>query len=194
VKFDISSIDFKDRKTRLAILMGLVSVLAAVIYVSFVLIPQVERVSDAVRQAAKVSAELKDAGADIADIPKLKDAMVSYEEKVNLYEKMLPAEQEIPTLLEGLSEMAKSSGVKIGGIMPVATKEDRTKKADIYREQPILINAKCGFHELGRFLSRMENADRFMKVADINIKSTAQSPKKHEVELLVLTYTLSRGR
>jgi Tfp pilus assembly protein PilO len=78
--------------------------------------------------------------------------------------------------------------------MPIVGKEDKVKKSGFYKEQPILINAKCGFHELGKFLSKMENADRFMKVSDINIKSVAQSPKKHDVELLIVTYTLARSR
>lgn len=194
MKFDIQSIDFKDQKTQLLVLIAIPSLLVAIVYMSFILIPQVERVFDAVSQASKASLNIKEATLDISNIPKLKETMTSYEEKVNRYEKMLPAEQEIPTLLENLSEMARASGVKIGGIMPIVGKEDKVKKSGFYKEQPILINAKCGFHELGKFLSKMENADRFMKVSDINIKSVAQSPKKHDVELLIVTYTLARSR
>ena len=50
------------------------------------------------------------------------------------------------------------------------------------------------YPSLRKFLSSMENSDRFMKVADIQIKSNAQSPKKHDVEILVLTYVLLRGK
>lgn len=192
--FNISSIDLKDKKTQVAVLIGLLSILAAVIYVSFVLVPQVERVFEAVGQASKLSSDLRDARSDVANIPKFKSDMASYEEKVERYEKMLPAEQEIPAFLESLSGMARSSGIKIGGIMPVITKEDKAKRASVYKEQTILINAKSGFHELGKFLSSMENADRFIKVSDLSIKSSAQSPKKQDVEIMVLTYTLSRGR
>ena len=192
--FEISSIDLKDKKTQIIVLTGLLSILAVIVYVSFILLPHVERVFGAVGTAAKASSDLKEAEFDISNIPKLKSNMVSYEEKIYKYEKMLPADNEIPTLLENLSEMARSSGVKIGGIMPVTAKEDRIKRADVYKEQPILINAKCGFHELGKFLSNMENADRFIKVADISVKAASSSPKKHDVELLVLTYTLSRGK
>ncbi|MCX5680091.1 MAG: type 4a pilus biogenesis protein PilO, partial [Candidatus Omnitrophica bacterium] len=61
-------------------------------------------------------------------------------------------------------------------------------------EIPILINARSGYHELGKLLSNMENADRFMKVSDIQIKSNSQLPRKHEVEILVLTYVLLATR
>lgn len=192
--FNVSSIDLKDKKTQVFILAGLLSVLAVILYVTFILAPQMERVFGAVGQASKMGAELKDAQSNIANIPKFRSNIASYEEKVDRYEKMLPTEQEIPALLEDLSGMARSANIKIVGIMPVITKEDKTKKAYVYQERPILISAKSGYHELGKFLSSMENADRFMKVADIQIKANAQSPKKHDVELMVLTYTLMKGR
>jgi Tfp pilus assembly protein PilO len=59
---------------------------------------------------------------------------------------------------------------------------------------PIAVNARAGFHELGKFFSAIENSGRFMKVADISIKSNKASPKKHDVELVVVTYTLPEAK
>jgi len=192
--FDIKSIDLKDKKTQVMILAGLLTVLAVVVYLSFILIPQVVRVSNAISEAGSVGFELKEAEKNIANIPIFEKNKAAYAEKVDRYEKMLPVEQEIPSLLENLSSIAKSSDIKIVGIIPVTVKEDKSKKPQVYQEIPILINAKSGYHELGKFLSSMENSDRFMKVADIQIKANAQSPKKHDVEIFVLTYILSRGK
>ena len=189
--FNISSIDLKDKKTQIMILAGLLSLLAAIIYVSFILLPQVDRVFKAASKASKIGTELKVAKDNIAKIPTLRSNLAVYKEKIDRYEKMLPAKQEIPALLESLSGMAKSSDVKIVGIVPIVGKEDKGKASQIYKEIPILINAKSGYHELGKFLASMENADRFMKVSDLQIKSSAQSPRKHDVEIMVLTYTLS---
>lgn len=191
---NLSSIDLKDKKTQVFILIGLVSIFAVIVYFSFILIPQVERVFEAVGQASKIGADLKEAQHNIDNIPKFKTNIAAYEEKIDRYEKMLPTEQEIPALLESLSGMARNSNIKIVGIMPVITKEDKTKKAFVYQEKPILVNAKSGYHELGKFMSNMENADRFMKVSDIQIKTSSQSPSKHDVELTVLTYTLMKGK
>jgi len=193
--FNISSIDLKDKKTQVMILAGLLCVLALIIYVSYILAPQVERVFGAVGKVSKVGSDLKIAQDNIANIGKFKNNLAAYEEKVDRYEKMLPAQQEIPALLESLSDIAKNSNVKIVGIMPIVGKGDKAKtRSQIYKEIPILINAKSGYHELGKFLSNMENADRFMKVSDIQIKSNVSSPKKHDVEILVLTYILLGAR
>jgi len=194
VKLNLPPIDLKDKKTQVFILIGLVSVLGVIIYLSFILVPQVERVFEAVGRASRVETDLKDAQYNIDNIAKFKTSVTVYEEKIDRYEKMLPTEQEIPALLENLSDMAKNSNIKIVGIMPVTVKEDTIRKASVYQEKPILINAKSGYHELGKFLSNMENAGRFMKVSDIQIKANAQAPKRHDVELMVLTYTLTKGK
>ena len=141
---DISSIDFKDKKTQVMILAGLLSILAVIIYVTFILVPHIERVFDAVGQVSKAGADLKEAQDNVSNIPRFKANLATYMEKVDRYEKMLPAQQEIPTLLESLSGMAKSSNVKIIGIMPVVGKEDKIKKGQIYTEIPILINSNSG--------------------------------------------------
>ena len=89
--------------------------------------------------------------------------------------------------------MYKRQDIKIVGIVPAMSylKDDKSvKKSQIYREIPILITAKSGYHELGSFLNNLENADRFMKVVDIDIKANKTSPKKHDVELMVCTYIL----
>jgi hypothetical protein len=47
---------------------------------------------------------------------------------------------------------------------------------------------------LGNFLTDLENADRFMKLVDINIKANESAPKRHSVELMVATYILLKDK
>ena len=182
--------ELKNNPKQMILFVAAAALIMVILYLNFVLIPQVVGAFGAVMRMNKAQSELNSAQTDAARIATLKKSIVSFEAKVDKYEKMLPAQQEIPSLLESLSDMAKSSGIKIVGIMPVAAKEEKFQKEQIYKETPILISAKSGYHELGRFVSDMENSDRFMKVADIQIKVSAATPKKHDVELLVLTYVL----
>ncbi len=188
-------IDFKKNQKQIMIFLVLMAVLLVIVYFNFILTPQVTRVVHVVIEMSRQGADLKNAKRDILNVPKFKHAILSYKEKVDSYERMLPAEQEIPTLLENLSAMAKSSGVKIDSIMPVAKKEEKAQNAaQVYQEIPIRITAKSGYHELGAFVANLENAERFMKVVDISIRSNKQSPKRHDVEILVLTYILTKGK
>jgi len=179
-----------NKKTQKALLLALLAALAIIFYLNFLLKPQLIMVMNAVVSRNKAGRDLKNAEEKIAKVTGYKIELASYEEKVKKYEKILPAEQEIPGLLENLSNMARSSGVKIVEITPAMPKDGAFQKGDIYQEMPILITARSGYHELGCFLSSLECSDRFMKVVDIAIRSDKASPKKHNVELLVITYIL----
>jgi len=191
--FDLKSIDFKSKQTQTLLLIALISFMATAAYLYFVFVPQVVSVFKLSGDVGKMKSELRSARVVIKDFERLKNDLKESSQKVESYEKKLPAEQEIPALLENLSNMAKESDIKIVGIVPAMSyfKDDKSvKKILIYREIPILITAKSGYHELRSFLNKLENADRFMKVVDIDIKSNKASPKKHDVELMVCTYVL----
>jgi len=185
-------IDLKNTRQLILIAVALgLSVIYA--YVSFLLLPQVNGAIKNYNKVNRIRVEVSSAEHDIAKIDGLKKQIEQYSGKVEKYEQMLPAEQEIPKLLEDLSTMAKGSGVKIVGITPIQSKEEPDPDA-IYQAIPIQINAKSGYHELGKFLSELEASDRFMKVVDIKIRGNLPTPKKHDIDLLVLTYILLKGR
>lgn len=188
---DLKSIDFKDKNTQTLILMALLCGILFISYLYFVLIPQVSSDINIIKKTFNIRKELKEATSLVSKKVSLSKKLEDYAQKVELYEKKLPAQQEIPSLLENLSKMARNANITIIGITPVTLKAVKEKKASIYEEIPILITARSGYHELGRFLSNLENGDRFMKVVDINIKANSTAPKKHDVELMVYTYVLS---
>lgn len=183
-------IGFKKDQQQTLIFIILVTLLTLVLYFYLLLLPQAMRLTDVFARAGKAMANLKSAQADVSKIDEFKNRIEEYKEKVDYYERTLPAEQEIPSLLEELSSMAKTSGIKLLSItpVPVSAKEQAAQKNKMYKEIPILITAKSGYHELGSFLNNLENADRFMKVVDLEVKSNKAAPKKHDVELLVSTY------
>ena len=121
----------------------------------------------------------------------LKKRVANMQEQVTLYEKKLPTEHEVPMLLEELSQMAKETYVKILGISPVYVKvgsaDDKPKP---YKEIPISIHALSGYHQLGAFINKLENAGRFMKVSDIEIRASNKNKRAHDVELVISTYVL----
>lgn len=186
-------LNLKDNPKQALMLAAGVAVVAAFIYVKFLLLPQIDSATKSFRQAKTMQSDVKVAEKDIAKIGRLKKEIEAYRSKIESYERMLPIEQEVPKLLETLSTMARSSNVKIAGITPLASKQEASPEK-IYQEIPIQVSAKSGYHELGKFLSDLESSGRFMKVADIDIKENKSNVKRHDVELLVLTYVLLENR
>ena len=185
------AIDIKNTK-QMAAIAGAIGLGMVYLYLNFLLLPQIRGTAKIYDKAKKISADLAVSEREASEVAGLKAQVARYHDKIETYEKMLPVEQEIPRLLGNLSTMAKNANVKIVGITPLQSKQEGA--AEIYQEIPILINARSGYHELGKFLSDLENSDRFMKVADINIKENKTTPKKHDVELMVLTYVLLENR
>lgn len=185
--------NLKDNPRQLMIVIAVIAVIAGYFYVKMLLLPQISVTMKSVKQVNTLRPEVKASENDIAKIDKLKREISASRSKIESYESMLPVEQEVPKLLESLSTMAKSSNVKIVGITPLASKQEESPEK-IYQEIPIQISARSGYHELGKFLADLEGSDRFMKVADIDIRANKSSGKRHDVELLVLTYVLLESR
>lgn len=193
---DFKNIDFKNTQTQQILVAGLIFLITFVLYLYFVFVPQFVRVPTLFRKVSKITAELKSAKSTGAEMEGLKKKLMEYNEKVEWYEKKLPVEREIPNLLENLSDMAKGSNIKITSIMPAQASPENNaqRQSKLYQEIPIRITAKSGYHELGRFLSNLENSDRFMKVTDIEIKANKASPKQHDIDLTVCTYILFKEK
>ncbi len=190
----LSGIKDKDSAKKAALFI----VLALAVFCDILLFlkPQVSNLFEAMQRSRTAASDLEQMQDAVSKTGLYEKTIASYGQKINRYEKMLPAEKEIPALLEDLSAMARESNIKIVGITPVAVgagKDSRPQGASIYQEIPILINAKSGYHELGNFINNLENADRFMKVVDIGIRANRQTPEKHDVELVVMTYILPKG-
>lgn len=180
-------------------------VLILLVYSLFFLRPTFSSFHNLNAQISKLKSELQRAKADIANIENLRKQSNSMKEKMDYVRLKFPKEAEVPSLLETLSTIAKESQVKIVEIKPEkettlkeATAKSKSKLSPsaeglgkFYSEIPILINANCGYHQLGTFINRLENAGRFMKITDIQIEGNASSPKSHDVKLLVSIFVLT---
>jgi Tfp pilus assembly protein PilO len=131
----------------------------------------------------------------VDSIPRYKGQIEQMRQAMSAHKKKFSTVQEISGLLKDLSEIAKSSGVKILSIKPHPMVESRADNlaASAYQKFPISIRAVCGYHQLGVFLNRLENNETFMRVSDIKIVSDQKQPTQHMVYVLVNTYVLSEA-
>ncbi|MDP3788819.1 MAG: type 4a pilus biogenesis protein PilO [Candidatus Omnitrophota bacterium] len=188
-------LDFLKRATKNEIMAFavLICVLMIVGYFFLFFSPLTAKLSDVFRKVSKLESDLTVADLAINGIPKLKSEIEELKKKSVAYSNTLPKEEEFPALLESLSAMAQNTDVKITKILPVKdieVKAPEKSTSRIYQEQKILINAQCGYHQLGTFISELENAERFMEISDITIESLKTTPRRHNVQLVVKTFIL----
>jgi len=126
---------------------------------------------------------------------KLEDRLKILRKKLVGYEKALSREKELPMLLESLSGMAEKSDVKILTITPRDTGRRRqkgTEEKSVYQEIPIGITAQSGYHQLGSFINRLENGQRYMQVSNIKVNPGEPDSGRHKVEFVVCAYTFQQ--
>ncbi len=187
------------KKAKKSEIMGLTVVICGLIiggYHFLFLSPVVSRLSFLFRETSRIQNRINKAEISIDSAPRIKKEIKELKAKEVFYSNKLPREKEFPAILEDLSGMARSSGVKITKILPmkdsrVSSEEDTG--SGIYSQKAILINAQCGYHQLGAFIAELEGAERFMEVSDIRVEAGRINPKRHNVQLIVKTFILKGG-
>lgn len=84
---------------------------------------------------------------------------------LKLYKKRIPVGRSVSWLLNEVSDMATKEGVEISSVKPGAP-ENRGRYTKIY----VAIDAICTYGQLGRFISRVESSEKFLRMENINIK------------------------
>jgi Tfp pilus assembly protein PilO len=178
-----------DKSTALSLL---VPALIAVFYLGLFVRPTMKRFFRLLPEASQLKAKIIKVEKDWENIEALKGRVSQSHEKIGTYERKLPVEKEVPAVLEFLSQAARKMDVRITEIKPVDQDKDEPGIHSLYYRIPILLKAECGYHQLGRFLNKLESADRFVKIDDIKITTNPAQPAIHDVKLVVVTYVMEK--
>ena len=184
--------------------LGIVAVLGAGIlwmYLTYIVGPLMREAGELGRQVRTAREELKLLQTATANESALKTQHQQLQETVASLRKLLPAEEELPKVIELISDMAGQSQVKIQTIFPqrplaetsAATQKDAAPPPPlVYRDVLIQIDALAGFHQLGTFLSLVETGDTPMQVSSLKISSDPKD-RRLQVKLLVQSYFATSG-
>lgn len=162
----------------------------SVFYLSFVIIPKTSEIARMARTVSDLKDNIKLVEGRAKKLDEMSAKLEALKKEQAGYAKQLPAEKEIPGLLEGLAAMALKSGVNIQSITPQAMVdiEVRSTKDVYYREMPLLLTAKSGYHQLGEFLGNLEGASRFITIETLRIQYDTKTPRAHNIRMVLKTY------
>ena len=182
-------------KNQKLVIYGVITACLLIANYSLFLRPTFASLRETVPRLAQLKRQLVADKNLVANMPRFKAQIEQMRDAMASFNKRFSTKQEISELLAGLSDMAKDSDVKIVSIKPhpAVDAQAANMAPGVYQKFPISIRAVCGYHQLGVFLSRFGNDERFMRVADIKIISDSKDPSQHLVYLLVNTYILSEA-
>ncbi len=163
-----------------------------VLYVVFVFFPLLEKIIKLSRQQETISQQLKKAASVTADKEKLSLEVKKISKEIKEFEEKLPSNAELPVILNELIKIGQGDDITFVSIEPKPIKTiligESGKKG--YLEIPVRLKMKCGFHEFARFVSGIENHQRFMSVDNIEIKSDQTDVRNHDISLTVSAFAL----
>ena len=166
-------------------------------YFVFIVRPLLREVHELAQQVRASREELKLLEVATANESALRQQHEKVKEAVVSLRKLLPVEEELPQVIELLSDLAGQSQVKIQTIFPlrpvIPDAADPSKKQEgttpqVYKDVIIQVDALAGFHQLGMFLSLVESGDKPMQVSSLRISADEKESRRQHVKLLLKTY------
>ncbi len=136
----------------------------------------------------KIYNRLKQSRAKVKDeellvyIKKLKD-------KISAIEERIVPEFDLPFLMEDIANMAKDSGLELKQIVPKDSVPVKDRKLRNLRFSQILFIGTGGYHELGRFISALENSKYVCKIESITIIPDSWDYRNSTVKVLISVLT-----
>jgi type IV pilus assembly protein PilO len=127
-----------------------------------------------------LNAQLK----EMDELAKLQGRFSEIETRLDQISRRLPSTPEAPGFLNALSAALRATGISTKKLAP--TPENAF---DRFTEIPYKIDAVGRYHEIGQFLTLVEeNPQRFMRVKSLKIENDKARPSLHPVTVGIATF------
>jgi Tfp pilus assembly protein PilO len=120
-------------------------------------------------------AKLRDLHEKIAAVPLLRQEQQKLAGELEEYETILPNDRELNKIFDTLSEYEKRAGLKIQTFNPTRDRKTTSNALETsYRQVSYELDLAGDYFSLAKFLSLLENHDRFVQVDSFTIKQKGQ--------------------
>ncbi len=157
-------------------------------YHFFVGRPKVQQLD---RKASQLQNQVDKKNAELEEIRTLlaqRDKLEKRRKVISKVVRRLPSRPDAPGFLVALVSILRQTGIIQRYVTP-----EQTANRNQYTEIPYEIGAFGRYHELGQFLTLVEqNPQRFMRVKDLKISNNLGRPSMHPITLQISTFMFNR--
>lgn len=175
----LSKFYLDNKKISLFILLGLI-----IIYIDLTFIAklQLRGIGIARAKIIKLKKDIDSLNKDLAAMQQAKQEQIAVVET-----KKIISEEEIPSLLQVISDTANKHNVKIMQLK--SSRDTKTKERTAFGMRLLLtLDLFCGYHSLGSFINDLENAERFIVLQEMKIVRSGSDYLYQNVNLVLKTY------
>jgi len=165
----INKLEQLSKVQRIAIWAGvLILLIGAFVYFSY--LPKLKKIDQLKANLTKIEKELEIAKRNARQLNEFRKKMQDAEEQFKIVMRALPENEEIPTLLTGISKAGTDSGLNFILFQP---KPD--EKKDFYAEIPVAMTVNGDYHGVATFFESVAELNRIVNIRDIDIKPDKES-------------------
>ena len=131
-----------------------------------------------------VSDEIKKAKEDMQKLDTYKQDLENLSKKFDEANLRVRARDEVPIILEHIAYVASETGIQIDQIMPDALGQELLTENNQrkYFDLPIYLEARSGYHNLGRFLNKIDTEDISLRIGAFTVSAT-DDKQYHSIKL-----------
>jgi Tfp pilus assembly protein PilO len=143
-------------------------------------------------EGSVLEGEIGGARSKMASIEALERDVIILRENVQEYVRILPSAAEVNDFYRTLNNFANESGVRITQLDP-QPKRGRVQSSKVFDSAEYRLKFRSTFSEFLQFVSKLENHERFVSIAEIKVKAgdadeEEQLDISHAIDLSVVTY------
>ncbi|MCX6340053.1 MAG: type 4a pilus biogenesis protein PilO [Candidatus Aureabacteria bacterium] len=181
------------KKVEFIAVIGIFSLLAVIVLYNFVRLPKSGTAAKKREAPGSYRAQLLETELRVKRLPRQRQEVADLEKKADAYRNEVPFESDNTWLSRQINSIASETGARDVSqrylqTAPPSLKLDKEWEGK-YDEKTWEIRMRCGYHELGRFLSKLEGVNRFLEVTDISIEGNEPGGQK---VVLVIHYLVRK--
>lgn len=168
------------------VFVGVVVLAAALIFVGFYFLGYLRMqasITEKIAELNKTKKELEDAKKLNAGIEQLRKEAREMNRLVDLFEKRLPEQKEIPDLLRRFERLGGELGLRV---QLFSLPQRKSGNIDVIPYKAVVFGQ---FHEIVTFVNLLERDERYFKISDIDIGPESQGVSQATFVLSTFTFT-----
>lgn len=155
------------------VLLGVVVVTVAVCSWIFYIAPRIKVFSGGGKDILELREKYNKAKQTIERAGRSELRLKELREALSSFDRDIPPETKDEWILGKVNAVCRELDMKYESLIPQAPVEFKNKtvgKAYVWKR--VKLRIKCGYHELGRFLNRLENSSPFIAVSGLSMENT----------------------
>lgn len=164
-----------DQRSQIMLLLVIAALAGGYFFWSYLHGPQSARIAETKGQIDSLQAVVDKAKGDLASgsVEDLRRKVQQYQAAVALMRRLVPERNEVPTLIDDISNRAKVRGVTIGRIQPLTPEQGAP--FDTYRYR---LEIYGHYDQLGEFLADVASLSRIVVPQELSLRPAQQQAQK----------------